>query len=286
MQPKDALGRRLMASAFGIPLLLVSAWAGGWLWTLLIGAVAALGAMEMAGLFESKGAALGSQRTISAVAAFALVASVRLTGVPVRDPVWTGLAGLGAAAAGSGLAALVAAIFVPDQHRLSGASAAVFGSVYTGGLLSFLVLLREVPLGGFGIVALVLAATWATDSAAFFVGRGLGRHKLVPRLSPAKTIEGALGGLAAGTLAGSAGGWFLSGTAGMGLWQGAFLGILVAVAAQVGDLVESALKRSAGVKDSGRLIPGHGGILDRFDSLMFVAPAAFLFLMFLRGGGP
>jgi phosphatidate cytidylyltransferase len=119
----------------------------------------------------------------------------------------------------------------------------------------------------------VIVATWVGDSAAYLTGRALGRHKLAPALSPNKTIEGALGGLA-GSIA-------VSGIAfvafGLGLWwAGVVAGSAIGLTGQLGDLVESFFKRQAGVKDSGDFIPGHGGVLDRIDALLFAFPVGLI----------
>jgi phosphatidate cytidylyltransferase len=119
----------------------------------------------------------------------------------------------------------------------------------------------------------VILATWVGDSAAYLAGRAFGRRKLAPRLSPNKTIEGGLGGLIGATAVGG-----LTFTVfGLGAWWiGALVGFAIGFAGQIGDLVESFLKRQAGVKDSGNVIPGHGGILDRIDALLFAFPAGFM----------
>lgn len=130
---------------------------------------------------------------------------------------------------------------------------------------------------GASLVLLTVFCVWATDSFAFFVGRAFGRRKLAPKLSPGKTVEGAFGGLVASLLVGALFGHLLLNAAGWGLAVGSVAGIL----GQAGDLFESALKREAGVKDFGSLMPGHGGALDRFDSLLFVAPAVGLLFSFL-----
>lgn len=135
------------------------------------------------------------------------------------------------------------------------------------------------PVGMAWVLAVVLA-TWAGDSAAYLAGRVFGRHKLAPVVSPGKTIEGALGGLLASVLV-SAAVFAVSGA--LPTWTGAFVGAGIGVCGQLGDLSESFLKRQAGVKDSGDLIPGHGGMLDRVDALLFAFPAALL--MFWIAGG-
>jgi len=132
---------------------------------------------------------------------------------------------------------------------------------------------------GAALLLLTTFCVWATDSCALFVGRARGRRKLAPKLSPGKTVEGAVGGLVAGLLVGALFGGLLLGNISFGLAVGAMAGVF----GQIGDLFESALKREAGVKDFGGLLPGHGGVLDRFDSLLFVGPfVALLFLLWPR----
>jgi phosphatidate cytidylyltransferase len=126
--------------------------------------------------------------------------------------------------------------------------------------------LRTAPLTGRLEVLFVLLVVWASDIGAYLAGRCLGGPKLAPRVSPGKTWSGAAGGLLAAALAGLA--------MGAGGWGGVLAGMLLGLAAQAGDLLESAAKRAAGVKDSGRLIPGHGGLLDRLDGMLAAAPVA------------
>lgn len=136
-------------------------------------------------------------------------------------------------------------------------------------------------LRGLAWTVLVVLSTWIGDTAAYLVGSRIGRRKLVPHLSPNKTVEGALGGLI-GATAVAAIAW-----AGLGLgawWQGAIVGVILGIVGQLGDLAESFLKRQAGVKDSGTLVPGHGGVLDRIDALLFAFPAGYLLAILLDGG--
>ena len=183
---------------------------------------------------------------------------------------------------------------------LGAAAATVFGIAYTGGMLSFAYAIRyheyafasanlsvgprtfTVPSGGL-LLLLPVFITWASDIGAYFVGRTIGRHKLIPSVSPAKTVEGAIGGLVASMLVAWAYVHFiLSDSAHLDFryppFGVLFFGALISAAAQVGDLAESLLKREAGVKDSSHIIPGHGGILDRCDSLLFVLPVAYVVL--------
>jgi len=161
------------------------------------------------------------------------------------------------------------------------------GALYVGGLLSSLLFLRRVdeaiaaPWTGWP-VALIVAAVWIADTAAFAAGKLLDGPKLLPRLSPGKTIVGTLAGICAAVIVfvvAAASGLF-AGPFDIGLARAAAIGVAVGVAGLGGDLAESAVKRWAGVKDSGSLIPGHGGVLDRFDSLLWAAPVFFYLLYY------
>jgi phosphatidate cytidylyltransferase len=150
-----------------------------------------------------------------------------------------------------------------------------FGPLYIGLCLGHLLLTRALPEGEFLIFGLFLI-TWTADTGAYYVGTSLGRHKLAPIISPNKTIEGLAGGLVAAILAASlAQVWFLPSLTNTDCVA---VGCLLTIAGLLGDLAESAIKRGAGVKDSGSIIPGHGGILDRLDSLLFTAPAFYYYV--------
>jgi phosphatidate cytidylyltransferase len=184
------------------------------------------------------------------------------------------------------LAALVlactAVLLAPGAIADAGArlAKALFGLAYVGGLTAPLAILHASLADGPRWVLTALAATFANDTGAYFAGRALGRHKLYPAISPAKTVEGAVGGLFA-----CVGAIFLVRATFFPALRIADC-LLVAVPASVlgpiGDLVESMLKRSAGVKDSGHLIPGHGGLLDRLDALLFVGAWVYAYAAFLR----
>jgi phosphatidate cytidylyltransferase len=137
---------------------------------------------------------------------------------------------------------------------------------------------ESAPRGLAWVLAVVLA-TWVGDSSAYLAGRLLGRHKLAPSISPNKTVEGALAGLLGATVTSAL--WFA--VSGLGpLWIGAAVGVVAGLSGQLGDLAESMLKRQAGVKDSGSVIPGHGGILDRIDALLFAFPTVYLTAMLVE----
>jgi phosphatidate cytidylyltransferase len=174
-------------------------------------------------------------------------------------------------------------LFRNKNSAINNLGATFLGILYVGILFSALVELRQFysdmqyERGGYLIIA-ILATIWICDSAAYFGGISLGKHKLFPRVSPKKSWEGAVFGFCfaifAMVIAHNTIVTFLSS------WDAIIIGIIVGTVGQMGDLVESLLKRDAGIKDSSHLIPGHGGMLDRFDSLMFVAPVVLLYMKF------
>lgn len=171
-----------------------------------------------------------------------------------------------------------------DQHPISAAASTVLGVLYTGGTLSYAYALRYFgyavgETAGALVVVLPVLLTWSSDTGAFFAGRLIGGRKLMPSVSPAKTISGAIGALVTTTAICALYVQFgLKPYAQLAFspWGLATFAIGISVAAQIGDLAESLFKREAGVKDSGTLFPGHGGVLDRLDSLFFVLPVAYV----------
>jgi phosphatidate cytidylyltransferase len=172
---------------------------------------------------------------------------------------------------------------VPGSHSLPTLVYSVFGVLFIGWTLSHLMLLRLLPAGQWYVLFLCVVV-WVGDSVAMYVGKSLGRHKLAPTISPGKTWEGSVGGTVGGVLTAivSAALWLPD----LGLWQCMLLGLCISIAAQMSDLGESLIKRYAGVKDSGGLIPGHGGMLDRIDSMLFAAPALVYALDLLPVSSP
>ncbi|MFB3920119.1 MAG: phosphatidate cytidylyltransferase [Terriglobia bacterium] len=164
------------------------------------------------------------------------------------------------------------------KEYLQSVSSTIFGILYVAFTLSFLLPLRfSDPIRGRKLIFLLFLVIWAGDICAYFVGRSLGRHFFSPRISPKKTVEGAVAGLAGSLL--------FAGAFAYGFWPAAdlktvvLLSAIVAIMGQIGDLAESAMKRGAGMKDSGSILPGHGGMLDRIDALLFGAPTLWLLLM-------
>lgn len=155
-----------------------------------------------------------------------------------------------------------------------------FGVFYVGGLMAHFVLLRNETnpiLPGYHAIWFALICTWSTDTFAYFVGRSLGKKPLAPSISPKKTVEGFFGGLFGSVLAG----FIYSTIVQFNPPKAMVIAVVLGLVGQVGDLFESALKRDAGVKDSGKLLPGHGGVLDRFDSALFTLPLTYYLIQFL-----
>lgn len=189
------------------------------------------------------------------------------------------------------MATLIGNILRKEQEPIANSGVTFFGVVYVGWLLSYLIQIRSItgvvtvppfpsaPTGAW-LVIYVMAVTWLTDTGAYFVGACFGKTKLAPLLSPNKTREGALGGLAFSTV----GAVLLALWIQLPWWHGLVLGPLLGALGQVGDLCESALKRDLGIKDFGGIMPGHGGVLDRFDSILFTAPIAYYYLTLFHLG--
>lgn len=283
------LRARILVAAVGIPVALVLIHLGGWYLGALLVVAAAIGTHEFYSV-----ASAGAARPVYWLG---VPAAALLVILAVHDPVF-------AAWGDRGLTLVMALVLLTacavvfcrriDEGPLLSASATVLGALYTGGTLSFAVLLRSLPetMGtipvqrweGTMLVLLPLAITWAGDTAAFFVGRSIGKTRLAPRVSPGKTVEGGVGGLAASLAVGVAAGFLLDGfgTVPLSPLSGGVIGLVLGAAAQVGDLAESVLKREAGVKDSGSILPGHGGVLDRLDALFFTLPLAYGLLILTR----
>lgn len=263
---RSNLALRLSTAAVGLPIVLGLTWVGGWPFAIVAGVIAFLAAAEfVAGwLFPSRPIAEVFVRVPSFAAAPVIVAGAHW------DPRIV-LAGLIFAAVFAAIGyARTSRIGPRRPYRvLSGCL------VYTGAMLGTLVLVRDID-GGRSWVFLGLLSTFAVDTGAYAVGKLTGRHKMAPRISPGKTWEGAAGGYAAGTGAVFA----LNALADTGVAAATIapLALALPVFAQVGDLFESWMKRRMGVKDASGLLPGHGGFMDRLDSVVFVFPLLYVFL--------
>jgi len=259
---------RVLSALVLLPVVVGAVWFLPPIATLVLSLMAAaLAFLEYAHIAAALGAHV--PRVISGTAVLAACGALGGGWVPVDVVVMTAVITLGALAVGSGQ---------PGPAILRDAAAALFPIGYIGLPLGALAAVRVT--GGRGAILLMMVAIVVSDSAQYYTGRSLGHRPLAPSISPKKTLEGAIGGLVFGTAA------FVIGARmvfpGRPLALAALVGASVAALGIVGDLFESLLKRSAGVKDSGTLIPGHGGVLDRLDSWLFAAPVYYVFVRYLQ----
>ena len=276
------LRQRLAVAGVGVPLCALITYAGGLVFVTGLGVAAALGYREFAGMMRGTGTRV---LTVPGVVAAFLFPPIVFSG---------GLEGGGfyAAALMLGLPALAIATVDLSERPLRAAACTAFGVFYVGGLLSLGIPLREggllssaagdanaARMAGTLLFFFPVVITWLADTAAYLGGRAFGKRPLAPRVSPNKTVAGGvcalLAGLAVAVLYPR---FLLREVWALDLIRTLAFGLVVTGLAIVGDLAESALKRECGVKDSSGLLPGHGGMLDRLDSVLWALPAAFLFL--------
>lgn len=267
---------RTLVGAALIPVVLLINHAGGLIFAVFVAALAGLGSFEFYRMFSKTGAAPSG--TIGIAGSVCICLAFHFGGIAGAAGVLTVFVGL----------VLLAGLVKQGRDRyVRSVNTTVIGALYTGWLLGYFILVRDwsgtgaVPgesasVAGRTFVYLVLVLTWSYDTIAYLIGSFLGRRPLFGSISPSKTVEGTLGGLGgcavAALISRATFAPFLD------LGQVLLLGLFVGVLAQGGDLVESMIKRSTGSKDSSNFIPGHGGVLDRFDSLLFTGPGVYLYL--------
>ena len=284
---------RIVSGIVAIALALGVSFLGGWYFTLLFAIIVYLGQLEYFQLVRAKGIAPAAKTTLAVSQALLIIATVSSTLADAVMPV-------------AGTFICFYLLFQPKLATIADISTSILGLFYGGYLPSYWVRLRSIdsasvsnlPLGGYwpdwmnlirtqhssslpqGLTATLLAflCIWAADIGAYIIGKVFGRTRL-SNISPKKTVEGAIFGVTASVAIAVAGSWYLH-------WPGwpltgLALGLLIGIASLLGDLTESMMKRDAGVKDSGQLIPGHGGILDRADSYVFTAPLVYYFVTLL-----
>jgi phosphatidate cytidylyltransferase len=282
----NELAKRVLFALVGAPLTIAIIYFGGWILATALGVIAALGAWE---LYRMSGAA-GNEplETAGIVIAACVPLMVHATYLGVFRVTVT-------VAVMIFLALTAGVIWARGTARKPLVSLALTatGIIYPA-LVTYMYPIRYHDYvvdarAGTALLMLPIALTWATDTGAYFFGRTFGRHKLIPSVSPAKTVEGAVGGVIVAIVAA----WLyvlfiLRPVAQLSMLPVALtvFAILISCVAQIGDLAESLFKRDAGVKDSSRLLPGHGGILDRFDSLLFVLPVAYVLLGYFLKAAP
>jgi phosphatidate cytidylyltransferase len=265
------LAQRVASAAVGIPVILLLIWIGGPWYAAAVCAALAVATLEFQ---HALGRALSDP---VAVLIAAVVAGVAV-GAYIGGVDW--VAWLAAAA----IVPAAATIIRPVDDDVPRALAWTMGGVaYVGILGSMLILLREIDFDGRSWVYVAVLGTFATDTAAYFTGRAIGRTPLAPAISPKKTVEGFIGGWMGGFIAVTAAAYAFREYDDLYFepWHILVIGLTLPLAATAGDLVESAMKRARHIKDASELIPGHGGVLDRLDSILFTFPAVYLFVEFV-----
>ncbi|MDB4893904.1 MAG: phosphatidate cytidylyltransferase [Firmicutes bacterium] len=257
---------RIVTALVGIPLFLWLLYVGKWPLFVLVAGMGLIGFHEYVRMWRQKQVHVPFALGGAAVLGLLLWAALAPGNAAI----------LGAIFAGTMLAVLIWLIFRYQERSVLDALVTVAGVVYVGWLLSHLLLIRELGAGtgwdqGLKWLTLAFIVTWVADSFAYFFGRAFGKHKLAPHISPGKSVEGAVGGGVCTVIVGALWGPVI----GIAAWQGGLIAACAFVLSVLGDLAESALKRHTGVKDSGALLPGHGGVLDRFDSSLFVLPFVY-----------
>ena len=279
---------RICSGVVAIALALGMIILGGWYFTLGFGIIVFLGQLEYFRLVRAKGIVPAGKITLAVSQLLLITATIAPSLVDAMFPL-------------AGTFICFYLLFQPKLATIADISTSILGLFYGGCLPSYWIRLRvglvqasdgsNLPLMGYWptswsdpssfpealkITFLAMACIWAADIGAYFMGKFFGRTRLSD-ISPKKTVEGAIFGLAGSLAVAEAGAWYLDWPS----WQisGVLLGLLIGIASLLGDLTESMMKRDAGVKDSGQLIPGHGGILDRTDSYVFTAPLVYYFVI-------
>jgi len=268
---------RARSAAILIPPLLVAVYLGGWAVVLVVALAVVLAGWEAFRLLTAAGHA--SMPMFGVVLAVVVALGDGVKELPGGSGIL--LAALGVVLIGTG-----ALTRTDPREGLAVFATTTFGALYVG-LLGFVARLAATDsavdpaslLGALGPtrawILLLVFVVWAFDTAAYFVGRRFGVHSFMAHISPSKTLEGVVGGVVVAGVVGAV----LVAALGRPWFAGLVFGVVVAAAAQAGDLAESMLKRAAGAKESGTLIPGHGGILDRVDSFLFAAPVAYFYVV-------
>ncbi len=279
MAQRSNLATRVLVAAVGVPAGVLLIYLGGWSLGVVLAAIAALGVHEYFGL-SAKVDAPGFVR-------LGILGAVGVVLLSTAFPNWPAVAtGIAVTSLVLCLLSFALAIWMRgiEGRPVTGTATTVFGVLYVGAPLAFAALLRHdwgtgpSSWAGAALLIFPLTVTWLGDTCAYFGGRRWGKTKLAPKVSPGKTVAGGVSGLVGSVATGAvcAAVAFPEGSVlPMPVWTGALIGLVLGVIGQIGDLAESTMKRTAGVKDSSTLIPGHGGILDRFDAVLFTLPAFY-----------
>lgn len=267
---KSELARRISVALWGVPLALGVVYLGGWFFVAAIAVFGIIISLELqkilvgfrhpvfqliAGTASAVGFTMIHMMGWQVIPAFLLVVVLVTSLYAVTRDVNLGYAGF------IGTILPLTLVTIPFATFFVIRNSPVWGSQINGTLITLM----------------IIGAAWIADTSAYFTGRAFGKHKLAPKVSPKKTIEGAIGGVLGGTVWSTLVG--LNFLDFLKVWDWALLGVLLSIFAQVGDLTQSLVKREFGVKDSGRILPGHGGAYDRFDSVLFCGAVAYWYFL-------
>jgi phosphatidate cytidylyltransferase len=258
--------KRILSAVVLVPVVVwIVAGAPPWIFQWFVVVLSAAASWELCHLFQGTGRV--ARPWLTALCAAVVTASFIFPGAPVAAlAVTTGLI-------------LAASLWIPSGPSSDAVVIGLTSLCYIGVLMGHALLLHQLA-DGRALILFLLAVTWAGETAAYLVGSAIGRHKLAPKISPGKTVEGAAGQLLASVVAA----WALAGL--VPRWSSvetSMAGLLLGAVGQVGDLAESVIKRSVGAKEAGNVFPGHGGLLDRIDGLLFNTPALFYYAGVLGG---
>jgi len=287
--PKGELANRLIVAAVGLPIAVLIIYLGGWYLGILMAIASGISASEYYSLAVMRGSKPLSWIGIPVAVSLPLIATLY--------PNYYDFVSLAFGfVIGATLLALIMVIWIrwPEDQPLTAVAITISGALYTGGTLSFWILLRALPEQGsdtatafHGAILLIFPiwVTWIGDSFAYGIGTLFGKSKLMESVSPNKTIIGSFGGILGSMIVGALYAWlWLSDVPvyGLSIIGAVVLSLFIAVIGQLGDLAESVLKREVGVKDSSNLLPGHGGALDRLDSLYFTIPFTYSLMVLMQ----
>lgn len=264
---RSSLVRRLLSALVLLPILLVAIWMGGWWFTALVLLTITLATWEYLQMLRELG--LQPALVFPIALLWLLIAYFALGDRGYLQPILALLL----------IVSLSWHVFADrTEHKVENWLLPLAGALYLGWMVGHALLVRALPGGMLRLVA-TLAIVWSADTAAYLIGTAWGKHRMLPRISPRKTWEG----YAAQVIGGVFAGLLIMGLGGLGWGHGAALGLLLAALTPIGDLGISMIKRQAGVKDSGWLIPGHGGVLDRMDTLLVAVVLAYYYQVWAMG---
>ena len=271
MFPEPMFWKRVISAVILIPVIIFLVWWGGYPYSALIVLATILMLIEFWGLSQSIGGKSGRIFTVVCGTLFCIAAVDLIVKIPIE-------------------LVLALTLLLPFSYQIFrdrinvaflSVASTLLGAVYIGWAFGYhLILMRDIGGAGRGLIFYLLVTIWLGDTAAYLFGKWFGTHKLRPTISPGKTIEGTIAGLVFGLL-GGLGVWSFFLKEILSFPHALILGVLLGIVGQLSDLSESIIKRSADVKDSGHLIPGHGGLLDRCDSLIFSAPVLYYYFVYL-----